>query len=118
MYYYGSGTLINYEKAWEYFKTSHEIYGGNKAATFLKVNFWYPDTITVTYYLKRLGMWESVISHLKKEDIYMLGLLYYYGVDKNDNESESDKVTAIIEPDAHKAADYFRMVIDKKLPGI
>lgn len=54
----------------------------------------------------------------KKRRHNKLGLLYYHGVYKNDNESESDKVTAIIEPDAHKAADYFRMVIDKKLLGI
>jgi TPR repeat protein len=118
MYYYGSGTPINYEKAWGYFKTSHEIYGGNKAATFLNISSRYPDTENTANYLKKLEMWESVTNHLKKEDIYKLGLLYYHGVYKNDNESESDKVTAIIEPDAHKAADYFRMVIDKKLLGI
>jgi TPR repeat protein len=118
MYYYGSGTPINYEKAWGYFKTSHEIYGGNKAATFLNISSRHPDTKKATDHLKRLEMWESVIKQLKKEDIYELGLLYYHDIYKNNNESESDKIAVIIESNTHKAADYFRIVVDKKLPGI
>jgi TPR repeat protein len=118
VYYYGSGVPINYEKAWGYFKTSHKIYGGNNAVIFLNINSIHPNTKKTADYSKELEMRESVINHLKKGDIYELGLLYYHGVYKNDNESESDKVTAIIEPDTHKAADYFRVVIDKNLPGI
>jgi TPR repeat protein len=118
MYCYGCGILINYEKAWGYFKTSHEVYGENKAIVFLNIDSRHPDTKNTTDYLKKLEMWESVDNHLKKEDIYELGLLYYHGVYKFFKKSELNKVTVIIEPDTHKAADYFRMVIDKRLPGI
>jgi TPR repeat protein len=118
IYCYGCGIPINYEKVWGYFNTSHEIYGEIKAAIFLNIDSRHPDTKNTTDYLKKLEMWESVVNHLKKEDIYELGLLYYHGVYKFFKKSELNKVTVIIEPDTHKAADYFRMVIDKRLPGI
>jgi TPR repeat protein len=118
IYYYGCGIPINYEKAWGCFKKSCEIYDENKAAIFLNINPRHPARQRTTDYLKKLEMWESVTSHLKKEDIYELGLIYHRGVYEDANASESDKVAAIIGTNTHRAADYFRMVIDKRLPGI
>ncbi|KAI8882326.1 HCP-like protein [Backusella circina FSU 941] len=105
-----------YEKAWSYFSTSHEKYGESRAAIFLKVDSEDQNASMKAGYLKKLDMWETVVHCLKKEDIYELGMIYYYGVYESVNEPESDKLNAIVEPDVLKSAKYFKMVIDKELP--
>jgi TPR repeat protein len=120
MYYHGRGIPVNYEKAWGYFKTSHETYGVNKAAIFLNIYSGYPDKKKIADYLKKLEMWESVTKHLKKEGIYKLGLIYHYGVYEGSIASStgSGKGAVIVEPNPRKAAKYFKMIIDKAVPGM
>jgi TPR repeat protein len=112
LFYYGSN--IHYRKAWEYFKLAYQVYGETRAAIFLKIDSRQLDPTVKEEYLKRLEMWESVVSHLKKEEIYELGMIYRYGV--YENISRSDE--AIVEPDAVTADNYFRMVSGIELSGI
>ncbi|KAI8875574.1 HCP-like protein [Backusella circina FSU 941] len=115
IYYCGFGTPVNYEKAWIHFKASHYKYGKTKAAIFLNVNSEDIDSLTKEDYLKKLEMWESVVHHLKKEELYQLGILYYYGVYEDINSSKSGQIDVIVEPNIRKATEYFKMIIDNKL---
>jgi TPR repeat protein len=117
MYYSGYGTPINYEKAWECFKASHEKYGEDRAALFLNFNFKDHGFPAKVDYLKKLEMWESVVHRFKKEEVYELGLLYCHGVFELFNGSESCKIS-VVEPNGIKATGYFRMVIGKELQGM
>jgi TPR repeat protein len=117
MYYFGYGTPINYEKAWEYFKASHEKYSEDKAALFLNFNVKDHGFPTKVDYLKKLEMWESIVHIFKKEEVYELGLLYYHGVYEHFNASELCKIS-VVEPNGIKSTEYFKMVIDKELQGM
>jgi TPR repeat protein len=118
MYYSGHGTPVDYEKAWDNFNTSYENYGESRAADFFNIGSRDLNSSMKAEYLKKLEMWESVASRLKKEKVYELGIIYYYGIYGDTDTSEPDNVCAIIEPNTFKSTKYFKMVIDIKLPGI
>ncbi|KAI8881116.1 HCP-like protein [Backusella circina FSU 941] len=118
MYFYGYGTSIYYEKAWQYFKISHEKYGEGKAAIFLDITPKDQDSAMKASYLKKLEMWEVVADSLKKEELYELGMLYYYGVYENINNLESDEAYEIVKPNSCKSVKYLKMVIGKTFLGI
>jgi hypothetical protein len=116
IYYYGSGTSLNYKKAWDHFTKAKNLFQHEKATLILTLELENIRTSNIESYLKKLDMFESVQSLLTSEDLYNLGMVYYNGV--HSSPDFIDEVRIIVEPDHGKALRYFEQVSNMRYGNI
>jgi TPR repeat protein len=123
MYPYAYGAKLDYKEALKCFRESTKLCANDTARFFSKII--YKDILAsfAKKYLKRVEMFESVIEQTRQteqldlEDIYELGLIYYYGVNSISGDSNMNETRVTIASNRAKSSKYFRMIAGGQLSG-